>query len=194
MPNVTYGLLKAHLLRCVDRSCRKWLGPTDVSACVSRESLRVRRMGGEFSVVLFGIAPWRRENCVGAIQQFTRLLDKRARKSDSLGWIDHNILCAVLPSTPTNGAARFIDDVCHLLAGPLEAAGTRASNIIPPPVCRVHTYPSLWFVNSFEDSAAFEPAITVPPRIMALPGRRLVNVGFGDRQVGEMIEEGLKAI
>ena len=194
MQNLSFGLLKARLVRSLDRRCRRWLGPVDLNECVGRESQRVRRTGGEFSVVIFGVESLQRAQGANAIRRFTRLLDKRARQTDLLGWLDSNLLCAVLPSTGTEGASHFVEDVLGLFIKSGPSVSEHIETRAPQPAFRVHTYPSMWFIDAFDESMLIgSPAPESSRRPHSRAGR-IVSVGFGAPDDQQLTAEGLKAL
>ena len=194
MRSLTLGLIRARLVRSMDRHCRRWLGPIDLNECVGRESQRVRRTGGEFSIVLFGIESWRRDDDVTKIRQFTRLLDRRARQTDLLGWLEPNLLCAVLPSTGTDGAVRFVEDILSLLVKTNAAIAAGNNRRTLQPAFRVHTYPSMWFTEGFDESILNDSAPCESTKRPQARAGRIVSVGFSGPDDEDMAAEGLKAV
>ncbi|HEY1921522.1 MAG TPA: sugar transferase [Tepidisphaeraceae bacterium] len=77
----------------------------DIDAILHRECSRCERNGQEFSLVVISAT----EN--GArrhLHRVGRLLSRRARATDEIGWFDTQRLCVVLPDTAGEGAMSFV--------------------------------------------------------------------------------------
>jgi lipopolysaccharide/colanic/teichoic acid biosynthesis glycosyltransferase len=99
----------------------------DIDAILQRECARCERNGQEFSLVVVAAAD------TGArlhLQRLGRLLCRRLRATDEIGWFDSTRLCAVLPDTTAAGARLFVR---HFT----EASNHRALS----PICQVFSYP-----------------------------------------------------
>jgi lipopolysaccharide/colanic/teichoic acid biosynthesis glycosyltransferase len=83
---------------------------------IDRERARMFRTGAEFSLVLFRA---KRSGNVRPTYRLAKVILKRARASDELGWFDDDHLCLLLPDTGSSGAWRVANDLCALLAGKL---------------------------------------------------------------------------
>jgi lipopolysaccharide/colanic/teichoic acid biosynthesis glycosyltransferase len=98
-------------------------------AIVERERARADRNGHQFSVVVFD-AVGAEANSAEA-QHLARVLTKRIRFTDQLGWFDSRRIAVLLPETPAAGAWKLAKD-----------ARTALSTDGRPPECNVYTYPS----------------------------------------------------
>jgi lipopolysaccharide/colanic/teichoic acid biosynthesis glycosyltransferase len=98
----------------------------DIDAILHRECSRCERNGQEFSLVVISAT----EN--GArkhLHRVGRLLCRRARATDEIGWFDTQRLCVVLPDTAGDGAMAFVR---HFV----EAANHRGLS----PLCNLLSY------------------------------------------------------
>jgi lipopolysaccharide/colanic/teichoic acid biosynthesis glycosyltransferase len=98
----------------------------DIDAILHRECSRCERNGQEFSLVIISAT----EN--GArkhLHRVGRLLCRRARATDEIGWFDTQRLCVVLPDTSGDGAMAFVR---HFI----EAANHRGLS----PLCNLLSY------------------------------------------------------
>lgn len=68
--------------------------------------------------------------------RLAHLVLTRSRGTDDVGWFDGDTVCAILPDTSPDGAARFADNVI---------AGLRDSTI--KPIASIYTYPSQWMAT-----------------------------------------------
>lgn len=98
-------------------------------AILERERARADRNEHQFSVVVFDIVGT--EANIAETQRLARVLTKRIRFTDQLGWFDSHRIGILLPETPVSGAWKLADDACIALS----ADAT-------PPECNVYTYPS----------------------------------------------------
>jgi len=96
---------------------------------LDRERARADRTGDQFSLLAFAAAE--RTTTPGTLARLVKVLERRLRFTDEIGWLDDRQIGVVLHATSARGAWKVADDVC------LE---------FPPgsskPVCRVYTYPS----------------------------------------------------
>jgi lipopolysaccharide/colanic/teichoic acid biosynthesis glycosyltransferase/GGDEF domain-containing protein len=103
----------------------------EVDRIIMRETARADRTGHEFSLVLFRVRSTRRFSL--STQRLVKILNKRIRNTDEMGWFDEKHLCILLPDTGAAGAWRFAEDVCDL-----------AVARIPRPTFTVYSYPTDW--------------------------------------------------
>lgn len=99
----------------------------DIDAILQRECARCERNGQEFSLVILAAAD------TGArrhLQRLARLLCRRLRATDEIGWFDPTRLCAVLPDTTAAGARLFVRQFTLV-------SNHRALS----PICQVFSYP-----------------------------------------------------
>lgn len=116
--------------------------PEKFARILERERERSDRSGQGFSLVLFDAVG--SENGDSPLRALIEgLVARRARAVDEIGWFCEGTLGAALPATSTEGAWKFASDI---------RSGFPAN--IPPPICRVFTYPSSWFVS--EDGGKME--------------------------------------
>jgi lipopolysaccharide/colanic/teichoic acid biosynthesis glycosyltransferase len=97
---------------------------------MERERARTDRTGVAFSLAVFRIDSGKGD-ASSSIRFLADFIRSRVRLSDEVGWFDEKSVAALLPGTPVEGAWKFADKV-------LEAI----SDDIPPPPCRVFTYPA----------------------------------------------------
>jgi lipopolysaccharide/colanic/teichoic acid biosynthesis glycosyltransferase len=100
---------------------------SDIDAILQRECARCERNGQEFSLVIVAAAD------TGArrhLHRLGRLLCKRVRATDEIGWFDPTRLCAVLPDTTAAGARLFVRQFTLV-------SNHRALS----PICQVFSYP-----------------------------------------------------
>ncbi|MGD0139492.1 MAG: sugar transferase [Tepidisphaeraceae bacterium] len=98
----------------------------DIDAILHRECARCERNGHEFCLVVI------RQADGGAARRLARLakmLCRRARATDEIGWFEPRHLCVVLPDTPAEGALSFVRDFT-------ESANHRGLS----PICNVLGY------------------------------------------------------
>jgi lipopolysaccharide/colanic/teichoic acid biosynthesis glycosyltransferase len=99
----------------------------NIDAILQRECARCERNGQEFSLVIVAAA---NSGARRHLQRLGRLLCRRARATDEIGWFDSTRLCAVLPDTTVAGARLFVR---HFT----EAGNHRGLS----PICQVFSYP-----------------------------------------------------
>jgi hypothetical protein len=100
---------------------------SDIDVILQRECARCERNGQEFSLVIIAAAD------TGArrhLHRLGRLLCKRLRATDEIGWFDPTRLCAVLPDTTAAGARLFVRQFTLV-------SNHRALS----PICQVFSYP-----------------------------------------------------
>src|SRR5579872_7400680 len=73
----------------------------NIDAILHRECARSERNGQEFCLVVVGIADNSSPRQLGRL---ARLLCRRARATDEIGWFDSRRICVVLPDTSEEGA------------------------------------------------------------------------------------------
>ncbi len=104
-------------------------GPRELQAILLRERTRADRCGEPLSLLALGV-PDRRAGR-DTLVHLAKVLRRRLRATDDVGWLDDRRIGVVLPSTPSWGAWTVADDVC--LDFPYH---------IPLPECKVYCYPS----------------------------------------------------
>jgi lipopolysaccharide/colanic/teichoic acid biosynthesis glycosyltransferase len=84
---------------------------------IRRETSRADRTGRQFCVVLFRVKGGGRARRPSVSTcRVARVLLRRVRQTDDVGWFDDRHLCAVLPETPAAGARVFAARACDELA------------------------------------------------------------------------------
>lgn len=83
---------------------------------LQRERARADRMNDRFSVLV--VSPQPPGNGPAELRRLTRVLKRRLRTTDEIGWLDQQRLAAVLPSTPADGAWTVARDVKMLCPKP----------------------------------------------------------------------------
>jgi lipopolysaccharide/colanic/teichoic acid biosynthesis glycosyltransferase len=106
-----------------------------------RERARTDRNGDPFALVAF--TPREADSAGRTLARLAKILKRRLRFTDEIGWLDSGRIAAVLPSTPAKGAWKVADDVC--LAFPPHRH---------PPHCEVYVYPSEWPAERLNDELA----------------------------------------
>src|SRR5689334_13278243 len=93
---------------------------------LARERARSDRSGDRFSLVAF--TPRDVDSAAEMQQRLVKILRRRLRLTDEIGWLDEVKLGVVLPATPPRGAWHLADDVCRQLDAELR------------PQCSVYSY------------------------------------------------------
>ncbi|MEO6435738.1 MAG: sugar transferase, partial [Tepidisphaeraceae bacterium] len=106
-----------------------------LEAVLHRERARADRNRMEFSLVLFRS----RGEELRMTARLARMLLRRSRGTDELGWFDASSIAVLLPYTAADGARAFAENALK-----------QAQEELVPAICRVYTYPSAWY---FEDDA-----------------------------------------
>jgi lipopolysaccharide/colanic/teichoic acid biosynthesis glycosyltransferase len=75
------------------------------------------------------------------VREFARVLTRRIRQNDEIGWFDQQRLGVLLPYTSASGAKTLAADLCPKI-GP--SAGS----------CTIYTYPSKWFPDEGDGKTA----------------------------------------
>ena len=101
-----------------------------LEAVLHRERARADRNQCEFSLILFRARAEDRRLTL----RLARLLNRRARTIDELGWFDDACVAVLLPYTSCDGARIFA-----------ESALKMAQEALIPTICRVYTYPNAWY-------------------------------------------------
>ena len=129
-------MIFANITAALNRIARKkgeprhdLLAPNQVRRLLDVERVRADRTGEVLSLVVFTPRTDAATSATSAI--LARELRTRLRITDHAGWLDDQIVCAVLPFTPAAGAWKVADDLCLLFP-----------EDVPPPICTVYTYPS----------------------------------------------------
>src|SRR5437762_3424026 len=101
-----------------------------VRAVLQRESARADRNNLEFSLALFRV----RADEPRLMLRLARLLLKRSRAIDEIGWFDETCIAALLPYTGAEGARTFCENALKM-----------AQDELVPAICRIYTYPNAWY-------------------------------------------------
>src|SRR3954451_8764362 len=101
-----------------------------LESVLHRERLRADRNRTEFSLILFRVRAEDRRLTL----RMARLLLRRSRGIDELGWFDNTCVAALLPYTNGDGARAFAESTLKL-----------AQEQLIPAICRIYTYPSAWY-------------------------------------------------
>jgi lipopolysaccharide/colanic/teichoic acid biosynthesis glycosyltransferase len=83
---------------------------------IRRECARADRNGHVFSLVLFRVTGGNRRRRSMAAHRLARVMLKRVRLTDDVGWLGEQHLAALLPDTLPEGARAFADGVCDIIA------------------------------------------------------------------------------
>ena len=102
----------------------------EFASILQRERDRADRTGQEFSMAVFEVGNGNRKT--HAARDLVPILTHRIRSTDSIGWLAHGRIGAVLPHTRTECAWKFVANV------------RKAYNGCAPPECMVYAYPSSW--------------------------------------------------
>lgn len=97
---------------------------------MERERARTDRTGVAFSLVVFRVDSAKAGTAPSTLF-LTDFIRNRVRLSDEVGWFDGKSLAALLPGTPVEGAWIAADKILKAI-----------SDHVPPPPCRVFTYPA----------------------------------------------------
>jgi len=123
-----------------------------------RERARADRTGSQFSLLALGVdrGPPRERSWQSraTLRHLLRLLQRRLRLTDDVGWLDGRHLGVILPDTPAWGAWALVDDL--YLALPTD---------IPLFECKVYVYPAEGPAagrGAAEEAARTEPAAAGP--------------------------------
>jgi lipopolysaccharide/colanic/teichoic acid biosynthesis glycosyltransferase len=110
-----------------------------LEAVLLRERARADRNRCEFSLILFRVRAEDRK----LTMKLAKLLLRRSRGIDELGWFDDTCVAALLPYTAGEGAKAFAESTLKM-----------AQEQLIPAICRIYTYPSAWY---FEDENKSNP-------------------------------------
>ena len=116
----------------IDRTRTDIPSPETLFRILERERARTDRSGMPFSLVVVDTTTDGRADA-GRLKPLADILSRRIRATDVVGMFSEGSLGVILPSTPAEGASKFIDNV-----RPHITNGDRA------PLCLVYTYPSSW--------------------------------------------------
>jgi hypothetical protein len=83
-----------------------------VEDALRREHARAERTGHPFCCVMFRLN--RAEASKRLFEQMFKVLDRRCRSVDEIGWFGDDAICAILPDTNESGAQGFAADVVEL--------------------------------------------------------------------------------
>ena len=90
------------------------LAPADyVQRTLIRERARADRTGESLCVVAFEF-PQNKER-QESLALLAAILESRLRTTDELGWLATDVICAILPNTPEEGAWNLTEQVCQRL-------------------------------------------------------------------------------
>lgn len=78
---------------------------SQIDAILHRECSRCERSGQEFSLVVISVT---KNGARRHVHRLAKLLCRRARATDEVGWFDAQQLCVVLPDTSGDGAMAFV--------------------------------------------------------------------------------------
>ena len=108
---------------------RNMATPVEFARLLDRERSRSDRNGAAFSLLIYVVRD--KDQAVASLACLARILQRRLRLTDDVGWIDRRRIGVLLPETAAAGAWTVADDVaCRFPQG------------IPLPDCRVYSYPS----------------------------------------------------
>ena len=109
------GLLSTIFNRLLGRSVQAFNGihsPEEFRLILERERARADRSGDKFSLVVFDFGSMESPNGSSlAVEHLARVLFRRIRITDTVGWFDETSIGTVLPGTTGQGALKFADDV-----------------------------------------------------------------------------------
>jgi len=101
-----------------------------VRSILQRERARADRNNLEFSLVLFRV----RGDEPRLMLRLARMLLRRSRAIDEIGWFDETCIAAMLPYTGADGAKIFCENALKM-----------AQYELIPAICRIYTYPNGWY-------------------------------------------------
>ena len=106
--------------------------PNEFRLILERERARADRSGDKFSLVVFDLGDTNDGSGSSvSLEHLTRILFRRIRLTDTVGWFDDKSIGTVLPGTTGEGAWKFADDVHK-----------KTSAIASYYTYRVYTYPT----------------------------------------------------
>jgi lipopolysaccharide/colanic/teichoic acid biosynthesis glycosyltransferase len=167
----------------------------DIDAILQRECARCERNGHEFSLVVIGLSEPENSR---KLSRMARLLCRRARTTDEIGWYDSRRLCVVLPDTGDVGSMAFvrrftemanhrrISPICNVLGyhGQAHSENERMSaeemgheidevgeDICPDPIRRL---PAVRIVNAGDISNLLIRPLPMWKRVIDLVGGSLI--------------------
>lgn len=127
------------------RSIQSLLSPEQMHIAIQRESARADRSGGEFAMVLFRLQNTDRQAL--STVRLAKIILKRVRATDDVGWYDDQNIGVLLPDTSAAGAWRFADQVCGLI-----------QKKYARPAVRVYSYPKYIGNGEAQGNGAPRPA------------------------------------
>jgi lipopolysaccharide/colanic/teichoic acid biosynthesis glycosyltransferase len=114
--------------------------PEEFQLVLERERARGDRSGNRFSLAVFDFGNTDGGNGSSrSVEHLTRILFRRIRLTDTVGWFDDKSIGTVLSGTTGEGAWTFINDVCKMMP-----------KMTSPLAFTVYTYPSDWFPKNGE--------------------------------------------
>jgi lipopolysaccharide/colanic/teichoic acid biosynthesis glycosyltransferase len=111
--NRASGRAKASTSR---RHLHDLLEPEQVRQLLERERARSDRSGLGFCLAVFAVEDSKRPAASHALSRVARAVLRRARLTDTVGWLDARHVCALLPDTSAGGARHLASDVSAALA------------------------------------------------------------------------------
>ncbi len=123
------------------RSKRRLDSPARFRKALGRETACTDLSGQPLSLLTF--AAREGENAEATFQELEKILRRRLRCTDTIGWFDRHHVAAALFGTPREGAVQVADDIC--MSFPIQWY---------PPFCEIYCYPTdhLPGESVFEDS------------------------------------------
>lgn len=131
---------------------------SQMQAIMQRERTRTDRNGNPFSLVIFEETSMNGPKKIRDI--LPRVLLRRARLSDEIGWLGGYSLGVVQPDTDEDGAHKFAQDVTQEVAFETGV----------PPIYRIRTYPKDWISSDNDKDLNFEQH-----DLTSLNGKSIIN-------------------
>ena len=135
------------LVRARSASLPKILSREDLQRTLDKERTRADRSGRAFYWVLFRLGDSHSEKQV--LQRLGDIVARRIRSTDTVGWFDETVACAILLDTDRTGAQVFATDILRLVA---------ELHIKPKAV--IYSYP-------LEDSSTGDSPTNQPPAVLS---------------------------
>jgi lipopolysaccharide/colanic/teichoic acid biosynthesis glycosyltransferase len=143
--------------RPTPRALEDLLPPQQLRKVLARERARADRTGDRFAVVTF--AHKGNEPPADFWERLVRLLERRLRCTDEVGWLEDGQLCVVLAGSGAEGARKVVGDI------------TTALGEVPTLYCTICVYPADSAPQGHETNgrAAHETASIEPLFVQGLP-------------------------
>jgi len=116
---------------------------------LEHERNRAERTGSAFAVIAF--TPACAGDCRAAVETLCRVIIKRLRAIDGVGWLDERRIGAVLCGTSPEAARKVAEEICHTLPPDL-----------PAPTWEIYSYPGYEEEYAGTASGKEPPSIQVP--------------------------------